>query len=149
MNKRVSDLVLEHVLQAAFAFGTRLYVGWTFLWAGILKAQDWDSTLYLFESEYKVPLLPFKLAAWTGTAAELLFGALLIVGLGKRWTPAALFGVNAMAVVSYWHFLNGENGAVGKWDHIVWGFMLLMLALYGMGSWSLDTGWSWWRKRGK
>ena len=36
----------------------RLWVAAVFLRSGWLKFTAWDSTLYLFEFEYQVPLLP-------------------------------------------------------------------------------------------
>src|SRR5215204_2456115 len=40
------------------------------------------TTITLFQTEYKVPLLPPELAAYLGTAVELIFPALLALGLG-------------------------------------------------------------------
>uniref|UniRef100_UPI0038F77CBC DoxX family protein n=1 Tax=Streptomyces scabiei TaxID=1930 RepID=UPI0038F77CBC len=65
------------------------------------KIANWDSTLYLFELEYHVPLLPWQLAAYLATGAELALPLLLIPGLFGRLSALALFAVNAMAVVSY------------------------------------------------
>ena len=42
----------------------RLWVAWVFFKSGMLKFNSWDSTLYLFEYEYAVPLIPFELAAF-------------------------------------------------------------------------------------
>ena len=39
---------------------TRLWVAWVFFNAGLVKVATWDSTLYLFEFEYQVPLLPWS-----------------------------------------------------------------------------------------
>jgi putative oxidoreductase len=49
-----------------------------------------------------------------------------------------MFAVNAMAVISYAHVLyqDGFEAAIGQ--HYLWGFMLLMLVLYGPGAWSVD-----------
>ena len=46
----------------------RLWVASVFFTSGWLKLTAWDSTLYLFESEYQVPLLPWLWAAYLGTA---------------------------------------------------------------------------------
>ena len=42
----------------------RCYIAWQFLKAGLVKIQDWNSTLELFKTEYHVPLLPPELAAY-------------------------------------------------------------------------------------
>ena len=44
-------------LRDILALGIRLYVGWQFFNAGMLKLNAWDSTLYLFENEYRIPVL--------------------------------------------------------------------------------------------
>ena len=125
-------------LAAPFALATRLYVGWVFLKSGWLKVSDWGQTLSLFETEYRVPLLQPHLAAYAGAAGELLFGALVVAGLAGRASALGLFAVNLMAFVSYRHVLlqDGFEAAVGQ--HELWGFMLLVLAVYGPGRWSLD-----------
>lgn len=125
-------------LQSAFALATRLYVGWVFLKSGWLKITSWDMTLSLFEVEYKVPLLPPTLAAIAGTAGELVFSALVILGFAGRLSALGLFAVNAVAVISYAHVLyaDGFEAAIGQ--HYLWGFMLAMLALYGPGAISVD-----------
>lgn len=124
--------------QPLFALATRVYVSWQFLKSGWLKATTWDSTLSLFRDEYRVPLLPPELAAVVGTFGELCFPVLLILGLGGRIGPLGLFAVNLMAVVSYAHVLlaPGFEAAIGQ--HVLWGFMLAMLALYGNGPLALD-----------
>jgi len=127
------------LLQPAFALATRCYVAWVFLKSGYLKITDWEQTVALFESEYRVPLLSPLWGAITGTASELIFSVLVIVGLGGRLAPLGLFAVNAMAVVSYAHVFFTDNGIFGLRQHQFWGFMLAMLTIYGMGNWSLDT----------
>ena len=125
-------------LQAPFALVTRLYVSWVFLNSGWLKFSSWSQTLDLFRSEYHVPLLPPALAAVVGTCGELFFPILVILGLAGRIGAVGLFAVNAMAVISYAHvlYLEGFEAAIGQ--HYLWGFMLIMLAVYGPGALSLD-----------
>jgi putative oxidoreductase len=125
-------------LQAPFALIVRVYVSWVFLKSALLKLQDWEQTVALFEVEYRVPLLSPLAGAIAGTAGELIFPVLLILGLGGRIAPIGLFAVNAMAVISYAHIFFEDTGIAGLRQHQLWGFMLLMLAIYGTGSWSLD-----------
>jgi putative oxidoreductase len=126
-------------LVAPFTLGTRFYVGWVFVKSGWLKVSDWEQTLSLFETEYHVPLLPPHLAAYAGAGGELLFGTLVLVGLVGRTAALGLFAVNALAFISYRHVLlqDGFEAAVGQ--HVLWGFMLLTLAVLGPGRWSLDA----------
>ncbi|HEU4484098.1 MAG TPA: DoxX family protein [Povalibacter sp.] len=127
-------------LAPLLALATRLYVSWVFLKSGWLKVSDWETTQYLFHNEYRVPLLPPDVAAVAGAVGELFFPVLLILGLCGRLSALGLQAVNVLAVVSYAHVLlsDGYEGAIAQ--HYLWGFMLIMLAVYGPGSWSVD-GW--------
>ncbi len=129
---------LLNALQSPFALLIRLYVSWVFLKSGWLKLSDWAQTLALFESEYRVPLLPPHAAAVAGTAGELVFSVLVILGLWGRLSAIGLFAVNALAVVSYSHVLlqEGFEAAIGQ--HYLWGFMLLVIIVYGPGALSID-----------
>ena len=127
-----------NVLQPLVALGTRLYVADVFLRSGWLKISNWDSTLSLFESEYRVPLLPPQVAAVAGTFGELFFPVLLVLGLAGRIGAVGLFCVNVMAVVSYAHVLFSEGFEAAIGQHYLWGFMLLVLAVCGPGQLSFD-----------
>lgn len=120
------------------ALAARVYVGWQFLKSGWLKLQDWDTTLYLFANEYRVPLLAPQAAAAAGTAGELLFPVLLMLGLTGRLGALGLSAVNALAVISYAHVLlqDGFEAAIGQ--HVLWGWLLAVLVVYGPGRLSVD-----------
>jgi putative oxidoreductase len=124
---------------APFLLALRVYVAWQFLKSGWLKVSDWENTRFLFQEEYRVPLLPSDLAALVGTAGELVFPVLLILGLLTRPAAAGLSLVNVLAVVSYAHVLltEGFEAAVGQ--HYLWGLMLLTLMVFGAGRWSADA----------
>ncbi|KHT61795.1 membrane protein [Photobacterium gaetbulicola] len=112
---------------------TRLWVAWIFFKSGMVKYNSWDSTLYLFEYEYQVPLLPWQIAAYTGTAAELILPVFLALGLFTRPMALALFVFNIIAVVSY--PLLWEKGF---FDHQLWGMMMLVNVFWGAGMISID-----------
>jgi putative oxidoreductase len=122
--------------------GIRLYVAEIFFRSGLLKIGHWSGTLYLFENEYHVPLLPPEVAAWLGTFGELAFPPLLALGLASRFAALSLTFVNIMAVVSYWHVL-GTNEAA-RMQHVFWGTLLLVTLCHGPGMLSLDH---WLKKR--
>lgn len=125
-------------MQPLLALAVRVYVSWQFLKSGWLKIASWEVTVSLFTDEYHVPLLPPTLAAVVGTAGELVFPLLLMLGLAGRLSALGLFAVNAMAVVSYAHVLYSEGFEAALGQHYLWGFMLLVLAIYGPGAWSAD-----------
>lgn len=121
-----------HVLDLAI----RLYVAQVFFRSGLLKIGNWDGTLYLFENEYRVPLLPPEPAAWLGTFAELFFPVFLALGLATRFAAAALSAFNIVAVVSFWHVLSTNQAALNS--HWYWGALLAVTLFHGPGKLSLD-----------
>ncbi|HHF2973601.1 TPA: DoxX family protein [Vibrio diabolicus] len=132
---RYDDLI--NTLQAGFVplllLFCRLWVAWVFFNSGLIKVSSWDSTLYLFELEYQVPLLPWELAAYMGTTAELILPVFLALGLITRPMAAILFVFNIIAVISYpvlWE--------KGFYDHQLWGFMILVVIVWGPGVISID-----------
>ena len=111
----------------------RLWVAWVFFNSGLTKIATWDSTLYLFEYEYQVPILPWQLAAYMGTAAELILPVFIALGLLTRPMAAVLFVFNIIAVVSYpvlWE--------QGFFDHQLWRLMILIVIVWGPGPLSVD-----------
>lgn len=116
----------------------RAYVAWQFLKAGWLKLADWETTRFLFEEEYHVPLLSPELAAIAGTFGELVFPLLLIAGLWSRLAALGLAAVNIMAVVAYQHVLLGEGFEAAVGQHVLWGVLLAGIALFGPGRIALD-----------
>jgi putative oxidoreductase len=116
----------------------RLWVSWQFLKSGWLKLTHWDVTLELFRMEYQVPLVPPAIAAVAGTVGELFFPVLLVSGLFTRVGALGLFAVNALAVISYWHVLGAEGYEAALAQHVLWGFMLAVLAVCGGGALTLD-----------
>ena len=126
-------------LQSLLLLGTRFYVGWQFTKSGWLKITAWESTLGLFRDEYHVPLLPPELAAVLGTCGELGFPILLYLGLFARLGALGTLFVNIMAVISYRQVLLSEGFEAALGNHILWGFMLLVVLVFGPGRFSLDA----------
>jgi putative oxidoreductase len=126
------------LLSSPLLLATRLYVSWQFLKSGWLKLSSWDTTLYLFQDEYHVPLLPPHVAAVAGTCGELFFPVLVVLGLFGRFGALGLFAVNAMAVISYANVLLAEGSEAALGQHILWGYMLAVVAVLGPGRVALD-----------
>ncbi|HEV7912904.1 MAG TPA: DoxX family protein [Albitalea sp.] len=123
---------LDHAQPAAQLLA-RWYVGAVFFRSGLTKFHNWDSTLALFMDEYHVPFLDPTLAAYLGTAAELLLPVFLVLGLGGRVAAAGLFILNIVAVYSL-----DEIPVAALQQHLFWGSLLAGLLLWGPGRWSLD-----------
>lgn len=120
-------------LQSLFALAIRLYLVRVFFVSALTKLRDWNLTVALFENEYHVPVLSPAAAAFLGTAAEIGLPLLLLAGFGTRAAALALFAFNAVAVISY-----PDLSDAGLKDHILWGALMLVLAVYGPGRFSLD-----------
>jgi putative oxidoreductase len=114
----------------------RWEVASAFFRSGLVKIRNWDGTLYLFHSEYRVPFLPPELAAWLGTFGELFFPPLLVIGLAARFAALSLSIVNLVAVISFWHVLHENEAALAS--HFYWGLLLLVTLTHGPGKLSVD-----------
>jgi putative oxidoreductase len=121
------------LLEPVALFSARIYVGWAFFASGLTKLRDWDSTLFLFEEEYQVPLLPYELAAYLGTAAEIILPILLITGLTSRFAALGLFFVNIVAVISL-----EDIAPVAYAEHVLWGVLLAQVVIFSGGRFALD-----------
>jgi putative oxidoreductase len=121
------------LLEPIALLAARCYVAWAFFSSGLTKLRDWDSTLMLFEYEYQVPIIPFELAAYLGTAAEIILPLLLIVGLASRFSALGLFFVNIVAVISL-----EEIAPAAFAEHILWGVLLVQVVIFSGGRFALD-----------
>ena len=61
-----------------------------------------------------------------------------MLGLFTRVGALGFFAVNALAVLSYWHVLGSEGYEAALAQHVLWGFMLAVLAVCGGGAFALD-----------
>ncbi|OAN92805.1 hypothetical protein A8B84_16980 [Marinobacter sp. EhC06] len=124
--------IVRGLLPVALLLG-RLYVAWVFFKAGLTKIDDWGTTLFLFEEEYSVPLLSPDLAAFLATFGELVFPVLLALGLLSLVSSLGLFVINIVAVISL-----EMIAPAAELTHVVWGLILMALAMCGPGLFSLD-----------
>ena len=90
-----------------------------------------ETTLFLFEYEYALPLLPPVFAAYLATIAEHVFAILLLIGLATR---LAALGVVTMTLVIQ-VFVYPDAYAT----HATWIALGLWIAKKGAGVISLDA----------
>lgn len=90
-----------------------------------------DSTYYLFETDYALPLLPPTIAAHAATYAEHLFPILLVLGLGSRFAALGLLGMTAVIEI----FVYPDAWST----HLSWAGLLLPILAKGAGAFSLDA----------
>ena len=89
-----------------------------------------DSTFYLFETDYALPLLPPVQAAYAATIAEHVFPILLVLGLCTRLSATALLGMTLVIEI----FVYPD-----AWPtHLSWAGLLLPLIAMGGGKFALD-----------
>ncbi len=125
------------VMVHGFDLMVRLYLLKIFFQSGLTKIQSWQSTIDLFAYEYSVPFLPPEIAAYMGTAGELVLPVLILVGLMTRPAAIGLFILNAVAAYAY--ALTDFYNFTGMLDHILWGAMILVYVLYGPSPLSIDN----------
>jgi len=114
--------------------GLRLYLANVFFKSGLTKVQNWDSTLYLFNDVYHVPLLSPEVAATMAASAELGLSVLLVAGLLGRFAAAGLSILNVVAVISY-----SDLSQAGLNQHLSWGILLGVMLVVSRWQWSVDA----------
>ncbi|OQW74794.1 MAG: DoxX family protein [Proteobacteria bacterium ST_bin13] len=112
----------------------RLGVAGVFFMSGRTKVDGFlhitDSTYSLFETDYKIPLVPPYYAAHLATYQEHLFPILLVLGLFNRVAALGLLGMTTVIEV----FVYPD-----AWPtHLSWAGLLLPIIFRGGGKFSLD-----------
>ncbi len=121
-------------LSPVLDLGLRLYLANVFFKSGLTKVSNWNSTLYLFNDVYHVPLLSPEVAATMAACAELGLSGLLVFGLFGRFAAMGLFILNAVAVISY-----ADLSEAGINQHLSWGILLGVLLILVRRNWSIDA----------
>jgi len=116
-------------LQSIALLASRLWIAKIFFSSGLVKISSWETSLFLFEDEYQVPLLPPEIAAYMATGAELSLPILLVLGL---LTPFAAFGLMIMTLVIEFFVYPGTT------DHYHWMLLLGVLMVFGSGKFGID-----------
>lgn len=106
----------------------RVWVAVVFFKSGLVKIEDFSTTIALFADEYRVPLLPPYLAALSATACELLCPILLVLGLMTRLACLPLLAMTAVIQFTYMEHL----------QHAYWAMLLLVIVTHGAGRMSID-----------
>lgn len=89
-----------------------------------------ESTYFLFQYEYALPVIPFEWAAVMATIAEHVFPIMLVLGLGTRFAALGLLVMTAVIQAFVYP---------GAWNlHLLWATGLLFLLSRGGGLLSLD-----------
>ena len=108
---------------------SRVWIAKVFFLSGLTKVNSWEQTLFLFEYEYAVPLLPVGFAAFLSTFAELVFPVFLLFGLLSR---VAVLPLLIMTLVI-------ELFIVQNNQHLYWILIQAVIMSYGSGKLSIDN----------
>jgi putative oxidoreductase len=122
--------VIPHDVIALIA---RISVSAVFWQSGQTKLDGWhvsSNAVYLFQNEYKVPLIDPWVAAHVAAFSEFFFPVLLVVGLASRFSALALLGMTLVIEI----FIYPE-----AWPtHGTWAACFLLVIARGPGLFSLD-----------
>lgn len=125
--------LLSGIPHSLVALVARLSIAAVFWQSGQTKLDGFmlnDSVVYLFENEYKLPLIDPTVAATLAASAEHLFPILLVLGLGSRFAALALLGMTLVIQIFVYP---------GAWPtHGTWAACLLVVMARGPGVISLD-----------
>lgn len=116
------------------ALALRVFPAMVFFLSGRTKVEGLfsikESTWFLFEHEYALPVIPSNLAAVMATAAEHLLPVLMILGLATRLSALGLLGMTAVIQI----FVYPDAWVT----HGLWAAALLAVVAFGPGRVSLD-----------
>lgn len=128
--------LFEAIPYSLVALAARIFPAAVFWQSGQTKTQGLnvfalsDSAVYLFQEEYKLPLVDPAVAAHGAAIAEHLFPALLVVGLASRFSALALLGMTLVIEI----FVYPD-----AWPtHGTWAACFLLIIARGPGVFSLD-----------
>lgn len=133
--RAISDLIAlaNRIPHDLIALVARLSIAGVFWQSGQTKLDGFkvsDSALYLFENEFRLPLISPSIAAHLATFAEHFFPVLLVVGLASRLSAAALLGMTLVIQIFVYP---------GAWPtHGTWAACLILILARGPGRASLD-----------
>ena len=123
----------SRIPNSVVAFGLRLFPALIFWQSGQTKVEGLsikESTWFLFEHDYALPLIPHELAAVMATVAEHLLPVLLVLGLFTRLSAFGLLTMTAVIQI----FVYPDAWAT----HGLWAAPLLAVVARGPGAWSID-----------
>ena len=131
--RRRALLLADRIPMDLVTLMARLSVAATFWRSGETKVEGFhvtDTAVYLFETEYRLPLIDPWLAAHMAVIAEHLFPVLLVIGLFSRLSALALLGMTLVIEI----FVYPD-----AWPtHGLWAVALILIVRQGPGLFSLD-----------
>lgn len=124
---------LDRTPQAVVGLLARLVPAVVFWQSGRTKVEGLairDTTYFLFQEEYRVPIIPPDVAAVVATIAEHVFPVLLVIGLASRFSALALLFMTLVIQT----FVYPE----AYLTHGLWAVAFLTVIAHGPGAVSID-----------
>ncbi|WP_246702927.1 DoxX family protein [Starkeya sp. ORNL1] len=115
------------------ALVARLSMAAVFWQSGQTKVEGWhvsENAIYLFQNEYRLPLIDPVIAAHLAAFAEHFFPVLLVLGLATRFGALALLGMTLVIEI----FVYPDAWPI----HGTWATCFLILIAQGPGRVALD-----------
>ena len=121
---------LDRIPYTLLALPLRFAVASIFWFSAQTHLANWQTTLYMFATDYRLPFLAPVPAAYMAVTIEVTTPILLVLGLLKRASAAVLNGMTAVIEI----FVYPQAWTT----HIKWAAMLFGLLARGPGKISLD-----------
>lgn len=133
--------LFERIPYSVLGLAARVFPAAVFWQSGQTKVDGFglsDSAVFLFQEEYKLPLVDPTIAAYGAAVAEHLLPILLVIGLASRFAALGLLGMTLVIEI----FVYPD-----AWPtHGVWAACFLVVVARGPGAVSLDHLIArWWR----
>jgi putative oxidoreductase len=125
--------LLDRIPNDLIALIARLSMAAVFWRSGETKVSGWhvtDTAIYLFKTEYKLPVIDPWLAAHIAAFSEHFFPVLLVIGLASRFAALALLGMTLVIEI----FVYPDAWPI----HGTWAACFLIVIARGPGILSLD-----------
>lgn len=128
-----AQALVEAIPHDLIAVIARVSAGTVFWRSAMTKIEGFSikpSTFFLFENDYRLPLIPPDLAAYLATATEITMPLLLWSGLLTRFAATILLAMTLL--IEVFVYPNAFD------THGVWAVTLLYLMKFGPGRFSFD-----------
>jgi putative oxidoreductase len=133
--KRIPDWLIQLMARAAIftvfwrSAQTKID-GWEIFGQNLQFFNVTSTTVFLFENEYDLPLLPPELAAYMATFGEFFLSLFILLGFATRLSALGLLIMTLVIQVLVYP---------EAWPtHVLWAGLLLYLLKFGAGKMSID-----------
>jgi putative oxidoreductase len=119
---------IEKFMQPVVLLVIRFWLARIFWYSGLIKISSWQSTVFLFREEYRVPFFSPEMAAFFSTVFEIACPIMLIMGFMTRFATLPLLVMTAFIQYIYPDVM----------ETAYWVLLFGVLFCFGPGKISLD-----------